>query len=72
MVSSACLLSFNVVGYELDDGVWNVCLCKLVYVKHVCIKCLAHVQSYCYNVMLPRIVEAFCDLVINVVQSSVC
>ena len=36
-----------------------------------CIKRLAHVQSYCYMVVLPWIVESFCDLVEDVVQNSV-
>ena len=59
----------NVVGYELNHGVQNVCSYKFVFVH--CIKRLAHVQNYCYSVMLPWIVEAFCNLVEDVMQRSV-
>ena len=62
--------SLNLVGYELNDGVRNVCWYKFVFIH--CIKRLAHVQNYCYSVMLPWIVKAFCDSVADVMQSSVC
>ena len=51
ILSNACLSSFYVACYELDDDVRNVCYCEFVYeFVHVhCIKRLAHVQSYNYS-----------------------
>ena len=70
VVVHACCPS-NLVGYELNDGVRNVCRYKFIFVH--CIKHLAHVQSYYYySVMLPWIVKAFCDLMADVMQSSIC
>ena len=31
IVLSACFSFFNVVCYELDDDIWNVCWCEFVY-----------------------------------------
>ena len=62
---------YCVVCYKLDNDVKNVCLCEFVYVY--CIKRLAHVQSYnCSALWRPWIVKNCCDLVTDVVQSSVC
>ena len=50
-------------------SVWvYVCVSNIYCIKH-----LAHVQSYRYSALWrPWIVETFCDLVADVVQSSVC
>ena len=42
--------SFNVVGYEFCDGVWNVCSMEFLDegMEVDGIKCFAHVERYCY------------------------
>ena len=55
---ACCPLNVLIVGYELNDGVWNF-VNIILFLFTVSNASFAHVQSYWYSVMLPWIVKPF-------------